>query len=581
MNVMNVHLDFPRKRESCVDCGGQVWNIRREMGFFGEETCVDCHEKAGTCPHWLHLYTYLEPHTPMPLSNHGIQRTSLRFHLKHHYPSEIHSDLMVETPWSAETPQSPSATLRSKFEYRCQFAPVWSSTRASLPSKSSRLEGKITPYQIVIQHQLQTTPSVSNLQSDRCQQQQYPHQQLQQEQHREQQQPQQQKHKQQKPQSLQNKLQQLPVNKPTTVSLETPQEAKAPEGNKTEAKSAPATIASIVLASRRSVHAQTQSATAILTQTKGKVSQTGDAAATAAPTSIVPKAVAPAAAAIETGSTGEAAATVAPTASAVTNEVAPAAEETGSTGKAAATVAPTAAAVPKVAVPAAAIATGSTGKAAPTAAVAPKEVAPSIQHKIQSATTTSTATKGKVSQSPPTATGSAGEAAPTAAQEVASVPKAVAPAAVEKAGKIAATAASVLKVVASLGQQQSTTKGKTPRAQASAFSLAPTSCTIATTTSLFSRPPSKVTKTAAPESKSANPVHQPKVETPKPQPSAAALPAGAQAASTTSSQASSASQQQSPKQPKQLLSPVTQALDNYLQGISIPSIELSDLKDGL
>ncbi|XP_071788626.1 uncharacterized protein [Asterias amurensis] len=484
MNVMNVHLNFPRKRESCTDCGGQAWNVRREMGFLGEETCVDCGELAGTCQHWLHLYTYLDPYTLMPLSNHGIQRTSLRFHLEHHYSSEIHSDLL-ETPWS-ETPLSPSETLRSKFGYRCQFAPVWSSTTATQPPMYSCLEGKITPSQIVTQiNQLQTTPSVSNLQPDSCQQHQYPHQQLQQEQYHEQQQPQQQKHRQQKPQSLQRKLQQLPANKPTTVSPETTQEAKTADETKTEPKSAPATvIASIVPASTISVHAQTQSATATLTPTKGKVYQSPPTA-------------------IETGSTGKAAAT----APDVPKAVAPAAIETGSTGKAAATAAPTAPAVPKAVAPAAAKETGPTCATAATATLA---------------------------------------------------------------------AASVLKVVESPSQQQTTTKCKTPRGQRSAF--APTSSSFATT-SLFSRPPSKVSCTAAPESKSAVPLHLPKVETPKPQPSAvAALPAGAQAASTTSSQGSSASQQQSPKQPKQLLSPVTQALDNYLQGISIPSIELSDFK---
>ncbi|XP_071788583.1 uncharacterized protein [Asterias amurensis] len=519
MNVMNVHLNFPRKRECCTDCGGQAWNVRREMGFLGEETCVDCGELAGTCQHWLHLYTYLEPHTLMLLSNHRLQRTSLRFHLEHHYPSEIHSDLL-ETPWS-ETPLSPSATLRSKFGYRCQFAPVWSSTTATQPPMHSCLEGKITPSQIVTQiNQLQTTPSVSNLQPDSCQQHQYPHQQLQQEQYHEQQQPQQQKHKQQKSQSLQRKLQQLPANKPTTVSPETTQEAKTADETKTEPKSAPATvIASIVPASTISVHAQTQSATATLTLTTGKVCQSPPTA-------------------IETGSTGKAAATAAQTAPAVPKAVAPpAAKETGSTGKAAATAAPTVSVVPKAVAPQAAIETGSTGKAAATAA-------------------------------------------PTAP----AVPKAVAPAAAKETGPTCATAAtatpaaaSVLKVVESPSQQQTTTKCKTPRGQRSAF--APTSSSFSKTMSLFSRPPSKVSCTAAPESKSAVPLHQPKVETPKPQPSApAALPAGAQAASTTSSQGSSASQQQSPKQPKQLLSPVTQALDNYLQGISIPSIELSDFK---
>ncbi|XP_071798742.1 uncharacterized protein [Asterias amurensis] len=687
MNVMNVQLSFPRKRESCTDCGGQVWKIRKEMGFLGEETCVDCGELAVTCQHWLHLYTYLEPHTLMPLSSHGVQSTSLRFHLEQHYPLEIHSDFL-ETPRS-ETPQSPSATLRNKIGYRCQFAPVWSSTRASHPSMYSRLQGKTNPSsQVVTQiNQLHTTPLVSmHFPPEICQQQQYSHQQLQQAQHHEQQQTQQQKHKQQKPQSLQRKLQQLPVNKPTTASPKTPQEAKTPDETQTKPTAAP--TASVV-------------PKAVAPPTPKQTGSTGKAAATAAPTSpavpeavapeaavvvvaaatptptayVVPKAVAPAAAK-ETGSIGKAAATAAPTAAptspAVPEAVAPAAavavtapatstptayvvpkavapaaaKETGSIGKAAATAAPTAAptspAVPEAVAPAAAVAvvapatptptayvvpkavapaaakeTGSIGKAAataaptaaptspavpeavapaaavavvapatptPTAYVVPKAVAPAAATEtgsigkaaataaptspavpeavapaaavavVAAATPTPTAYVVPKAVAPATAkeTGSIGKAAATAAPTTPTVPKAVALAAAQETGstgKAAATAASALYVVASPCQQQSTTKCKTSTAQRSDFQLGPKSSTV---------------------------------EIQKPQPSAAALPAGAQAASTTSSQGSSPGQQQSehtsPKQPKQRFSPVTQALDDYLQGINIPSIEQSDLQ---
>ncbi|XP_071792409.1 uncharacterized protein [Asterias amurensis] len=542
MNVVNINLNFPRKRESCLDCGGQVWNVRKELSFSGKDTCVDCGELAGTCPHWLHLYTYIEPLNLMPLF-HGIQKTPLRFHLEKNASLEIHSDLFLQTPWS-ETPLSPSPTLRSKFGYRCQFSPVWSSTGASHPLGQSKLGGKITPSQVVTQiHQLQTTPSVSNLQQEICQQQQYPYQQLQQEQHQEQQQPQQQKHKQKKPQSLQRKLQQVPANKPATASPKTSQEAKTPDAAKTEAKSAPATT-SIVSASTRSVQAQTQSATASSTPTEVNVSHS------------------PPAAAVETGSTGKVTATAAPTAAAVPKVVASsiqnqsatatstptngkvslspgAAVETGSTDEAAATVAPTASAVSKAVAPAAAIETGSTGKADATAAPTSTSVAEAV--------------------APPAATdaGSTGKAAATPTP----------------------TASVVLKVVASTIQPQTTSEVKPSRAQT--LSLALPSSTFEKTTSLKSRSLSEV-KSTAPESKCAVPVQQTAAETPKPESAAEALPAGAAAASTTSSQESSPGQQQSehtsPKQPEQLLSPVTQALDNYLQGIDIPSIEQSDLE---
>ncbi|XP_071794804.1 uncharacterized protein [Asterias amurensis] len=737
MNVIHSNLDFPRKMESCADCGGQVWNLRRELSFFGVETCVDCGEIAGICQHWLHLYTYLEPHTLMPLS-HGIQRASLRFHLEQNASLEIHSDQLPQTSW-LETPLSPSAALRNKFGYRCQFAPVWSSTRASQPSMYSRLEGKVTPSQMVTQiHQLQTTPSVSNIQLESCQQQRYPHQ-LQQSK---------QKHKQQKPQSLQRKLQQVPAVKPTTASPETPQVANKPDVSKPQAKSAPSKIASKVPVSTpppaaiEVISTGKEAATAVPTATAVQeavapaaaieTGSTGKAATTVATTATaVQEAVAPAAA-IETGSTGKAATTVATTATAVQEAVAPAAAietgstgkpsqtavptatavqeavapaaaiETGSTGKAATTVATTATAVQEAVAPAAAIETGSTGKpsqtavpiatavqeavapaapivtvstdikaaeiaaatatalleavapaaviettstgqaaatAAPAATAVPEAVAPaaaiatvstdikaaeiaaatatalleavapatvvettSTGQAAATAVPTATAVQEAVAQAASIVTGSTDKAAEIAAPAASDVPEAVASAAPivtgstdiaaeiaapttaafqEEVATAAATATAVLRVVASPSQQQSTTKDKSSIAQRSALTLAPKRSAFATT-SLFSRPPSDVTKTAAPESKSAIPVQHPRVETPKPQSSAAALPAGAQAASTTSSQGSSPGQQQSehtsPKQPKQRFSPVTQVLDDYLQGINIPSIEQSDLQ---
>ncbi|XP_071794414.1 uncharacterized protein [Asterias amurensis] len=578
MNVIHSNLDFPSKMESCADCGGQVWNLRRESSFFGVETCVDCGEIAGICQHWLHLYTYLEPHTLMPLS-HGIQSASLRFHLEHNASLEIHSDQLLQTPW-LETPLSPSAALRNKFGYRCQFAPVWSSTRASQPLMYSRLEGKVTPSQMVTQiHQLQTTPSVSNIQLESCQQQRYPHQ-LQQSQ---------QKHKQQKPQSLQRKLQQLPVIKPTTASPETPQEANKQDASKPQAKSAPSKIASIV-------SVPTSPPAAIETISTGKTAATATPAATA-----VPEAVAPAPA-IETGSAGKLSQTAVQTATDLPEAVATVtAIETGSTDEAAEIAAPTTAPVPEAVAPAAQIVTGSTGKASATASPAatavPEAVAPAVAIETTStgkasATASPAATAVPEAVAPALAieTTSTGKASATASPAATAVPEAVAPATAivtVSTGKAAATAAptaaSILKVVASPSQQQSLTKGETSsRAQRSAFSLVAKRSTFAATTSLFSRPPSDVTKTAARESKSAVPVQHPRVETPKPQLAAAALPAGAAAASTTSSQGSSASQQQSehtsPKQPKQRFSPVTQALDDYLQGINIPSIEQSDLQ---
>ncbi|XP_033628859.1 serine/threonine-protein kinase ste20-like [Asterias rubens] len=544
MNVLNVQLSFPRKRESCTDCGGQVWKIRKEMGFLGEETCVDCGELAVTCQHWLHLYTYLEPLTLMPLSNHGVQSTSLRFHLEQHYPLEIHSDFL-ETPRS-ETPQSPSATLRNKIGYICQFAPVWSSTRASHASMYSRLQGKTNPNsQVVTQiNQLHTTPLVSmHLPPEICQQQQYSHQQLQQAQHHEQQQTQQQKHKQQKPQSLQRKLQQLPVNKPTTASPETPQEAKTPDETQTKPTAAP--TASVV-------------PKAVAPPTPKETGSTGKAAATAAPTSpAVPEAVAPAAAVAVV-----AAATPTPTAYVVPKAVAPqavappAAKETGLIGKAAATAAPTSPAVPEAVAPAAAVAVVAAATPTPTEYVVPKAVAPATAKETGStgkAAATAAPTSPAVPKAVAPAAAVAVVAAATPTPTAYVVPKAVAPATAKETGstgKAAATAASALYVVASPCQQQSTTKCKTTTAQRSDFQLGPKRSTV---------------------------------EIQKKQPSAAALPAGAAAATTTSSKGTSSAVQQqsehtSPKQPKQRFSPVTQALDDYLQGINIPSIEQSDLE---